>query len=497
MFMCPTREIFSHPMKDYDLRTGPVPALDRLPDDGVEAIHEASMHVVENLGIRIDHDEALAVFEENGASVGDDNVVTLPREVVEECVAEAPSSFTLHARNPDNDVEVGGDSPTPLRAPGYGPSNVCTYEDGRRRSTLSDFEDLLKLVHQEDVLHCAGYDVCEPTDVDRGAKHLEMVRRALTLTDLPPMVSPYGEARTRACLDLVGIAVDDPDLTRPYAAALVNTVPPRSQDEKLLGGLLALAERGQPAVISSFTMAGTSGPATLAGVLAQANAENLVAITLAQLVNPGTPVVYGLPSAPIDARYGSLSIGSPESALFVSAAGQLGRYYGVPSRAGGGLSDAKTVDYQGGFESMLTLAATEFAGIDFVLHACGILDSYATISPEKLVLDCEMIRYLDRFRAGYRIDEEHLALDLMAETAPAEDFQNARHTRGEDPYRTSVADKRSYGDWEAAGSKTAFERGRDRVAAQLDAYERPALDQDIERDLDAYVAEATSVLKRS
>jgi trimethylamine--corrinoid protein Co-methyltransferase len=261
----------------------------------------------------------------------------------------------------------------------------------------------------------------------------------------------------------------------------------------MLGGLVTMAEHGQPVVVSSFVMAAASGPATLAGSVAQANAENLVGITLAQLVNPGTPVVYGVPSSNVDVRYGSLSIGSPESALFISFAGQMGRYDDVPSRAGGSLSDAKSVDYQGGFESMLTLAATQFAGIDFVVHSCGIMESYATMSPEKFVLDCEMIRYLDRFEEGYRIDEEHLGLDLIAETEPAEHFLDAPHTvshSSDELYRPAVVDKRSHCDWAADGSKSAFEMGRDRVNEQLTAYERPELDADVERDLDDYVENA-------
>ncbi|MFC7046139.1 trimethylamine methyltransferase family protein [Halobacteriaceae archaeon GCM10025711] len=481
-------------MKDYDTETQAVPSLDRLSAEGEEAIHEAAMHIIENVGVKMNHDRALEVLADNGGEIHDDNVVTMPREVVEEAAAEAPSSFTLHARNSDNDVTIGEGSSTPLRAPGYGPPNIRTFEDGRRKSQVEDYETLLKLVQTEDVLTSTGYNVCEPNDVDQEVKHLEMVKRSLSLTDKVPMVSPYGADRTQANLDMVGAAVDDPDLSKPYAAGLVNTVPPRSLDTKMLGGLVTLAENGQPPVVSSFTMAGASGPATIAGSLAQANAENLMGITLAQLINPGTPVVYGVPSSNIDVRYGSLSIGSPESALFISFAGQMGRYYGIPSRAGGSLTDSKTVDYQGGFESMLTLSAAEFAGIDFMLHSCGILESYSTISPEKLVLDCEMIRYLDRFKDGFAIDEESFAFDLMESVEPAGHFLSERHTLTHSKtelYRSDVVDKRSHGDWEEDGAKSAFEMGHDRVQNRLDAYEEPELDEDIKRELDAYVEEAS------
>lgn len=481
-------------MNDIDLTTQPIPHLDRLSPDGADAIHAASMEIIENIGIKLNHDDALAVFADHGATVDpDENLVTVDRDIVEECIEKAPETFTLHGRDPEKSIQVGGGPGEQVRAPGYGPPNIRTFADGRRSSKLADYEDLVKLAHMEDVINCTGYNVCEPNDIDQEVKHFEMVDRSLRLSDQPLMASTYGADRAAACLDMVGIAVDDRDLSKPYAAGLINTVPPRSLDTKMLGGLMTFAERGQPPVVSSFTMAGASGPATIAGSLAQANAENLVGITLAQLINPGTPVVYGVPSSNIDIRYGSLSIGSPESGLFISFAGQMGRYYEIPSRAGGSLSDTKTVDYQGGFESMLTLATTVFSGIDYVLHSAGILESYSTISPEKFVLDCEMMRYLDRFTRGYEIDSESFALDLIAQVDPASHFLSERHTLEHSKtefFRPEIVDKRSHGDWSDDGEKTAFEAGRDRVRNQLEAYERPTLDADIADDLVAYVEDA-------
>jgi trimethylamine--corrinoid protein Co-methyltransferase len=173
----------------------------------------------------------------------------------------------------------------------------------------------------------------------------------------------------------------------------------------------------------------------MAGALA--NAENLLGITLIQLVNPGNPVIYGIPSSNIDMPYGSLSIGSPESALFASFAGTMGRHYGVPSRGGGALTDAKTVDYQAGFESLLVTAAAVWSGVDVVLYLAGILESYSTISPEKFVLDCELLRYTDRFHAGYEINEDTLALDLIGRSTPTTTSSPSRTPSGGQARRSS------------------------------------------------------------
>lgn len=476
-------------MTGTHIESQPVPALDRLDEEGVEAVHDAAMQLVEDVGVQLQHERARELVEASGGTVDGDDVAKIPREVVEECVEQAPAQFTLRARNPDNDVVVGGEAP-PVRAPGYGSPNIYTSEDGRRSATLSDYEALLELAQVEDVVTCTGYNLCDPTDAEQGAKHVEMVERSLRLTDKPVMGPTYGEERARACLDMVGIAVDDPELTDSYVAGLVNSVPPRRFDAETLGALLVYADRGQPLVVSSFTIAGASGPKNLATTLVQANAENLVGITLAQLVNPGTPVVYGLPSTNVDARYGSLSIGSPESALFAAFAGRMGRYYDVPSRGGGGLSDAKTVDYQSGFESMVVQAVTAFSDVDFVLNATGILESYSTVSPEKFVLDCEALRYLDRFREGFGPGGSEISTELLAETPPGghflDDAESADdHT--EQFFRPSVVDKRAHADWAADGGGSALERGRERVERLRDAYERPPMDEDVEAALRDYV----------
>jgi trimethylamine--corrinoid protein Co-methyltransferase len=461
--------------------------LSRMDEAGVDAIHEASMRILGTIGIQCNHDGARAVLRDAGAEADDEDVVTIPRDVVEDSLDTAPAQFTLHARDPEKSLTVGGGGP-PVRAPGYGPPHVYTAADGRRRARLSDYGRLTRLAHTEDAINCTGYSVCEPVDVRGPERHFEMLWRSLTLSDQPVMASAHGRERARECLDMVGIAVGDRDLCRPYVAGLVNTVPPRRLDGEMLAGLLAYAEAGQPLVVSSLTMAGASGPGTLPAALAQANAEALAGITIAQLVNPGTPVVYGIPASNIDTRHGSLSIGSPESALVVTAAAQLGRRYGLPTRAGGGLTDAKTVDYQSGFESALLQAVTDMSGVDYVLHAAGILESYETVSPEKFVLDCETLGYLDRFRQGIDVSAGRCRLDRIAAVDPGGHYLDTEPLGDAGEFhRPAVADKRAHSEWDAGGAKSAFELARDRVESRLAAYERPQMDPGIERDLERYV----------
>lgn len=477
-------------MSEFERSTIDVPPLDRLDADSLEAIHEASMYIVENVGIEIDHERARSIFADNGGHV-DGRVVTLPRSIVETAIEAAPAEFTLHGRNPDHSAVVGGDGP-PVRVPGYGASTVWTVEDGRRDARVSDFETLTKLAQIEEVITSAGYNVCVPTDLEADRRHCELLYRSLTLSDKPVMAPTYGERRARESLEMVSIAVDDPDLSKPYATGLVNTVPPRRIGAEMLEGLMTFAERGQPPIISSFAMTGASGPASLAGSMALVNAENLVGITLAQLCNPGTPVIYGVPASNVDPRHGALSIGSTASALFTAFAGQMGRYYGVPSRAGGGLTDSKRLDHQSGFESGLTQAITSFSGVDYVLHAAGTLDSYSVISPEKFLLDCASLEYLDRFHEGFRIDDDDLALDRIESVEPAghffdDEFAFDRPGGNADRPGAVLGDSRSYTDWANDGKQSAAQRGADRLERRLEAYTQPPMEDDIERELRGFL----------
>ncbi|PSP84839.1 hypothetical protein BRC83_04245 [Halobacteriales archaeon QS_1_68_17] len=437
---------------DVDLSTRRVGPVEILDEEGQRAIHEASTALLAEVGIRVDQPDALELLSAAGCDVDrDDRLVRFPPSLVEDCVDSAPAAFTL-----------------------------------------ADYETLLKLTHVDDAMDTTGYNQCEPNDVDQEIKHYRLMERAVRHSDKPLKGDAWGRDRARVSIEIAGIANDDPDLSKPYVFSTINSVSPRVWDTKMTEGVLEYARHGQPSILSPAVMASASGPSTLAGTLALGNAEILAGVTIAQLENEGAPVVYGLPTSNIDVRYGSFAIGSPEGALCVAFAGQMGRYYGLPSRAGGSLTDAKTVDYQAGLESMLQLQTTLQSGVNFVHHAAGILDSYSTSSPEKFVLDCAAIRYVERFREGFDITPETLARDLIEEVEPGGHFLNKRHTltNSKDEYVfPDLFFRDAYDNWADAGGKDAFERASERVDELIDEYERPELDPDIASDLERYVTE--------
>ncbi|AUX08808.1 trimethylamine-corrinoid protein Co-methyltransferase [Halalkaliarchaeum desulfuricum] len=453
-------------------------------DADVAEIHDATRQLLSTRGVDVAHDRAREVYNRNGCEV-DGTTVRIPDTVLEECLDRAPGSFTLHTRNGDEVVVGDGD---PVFAPAFGPTDVYTAEDGVREATLADVETFAKLAHEEDVVDCAGYNVCDPSDVPKPQRARESMKRTLLSTDMPVVGSAYGRRRSRECLELSGIAAGDPALTRPYVLGQVSPVSPRQWPEAMAAGLLAYAARRQPVIVMSQPLAGASAPATLAGAVTLANAEILSGIVLAQLENPETPVVYGSALTALDMETTTIAAAAPEAALGAAATAQLASFYELPARGGGGVTDAKRLDDQAGSESMLGLLAGVDAGIDFMLHAVGILDSYRAASPEKFLLDCERIKTIRRIRQGIDVTEETLAGNLLAETPPGGDFLGSRHTvkhARESLFRPNLA-VRDTSDGFGMEGGSAVDRAQARVETLLDRYEPPAIDPSVRERIETY-----------
>jgi trimethylamine--corrinoid protein Co-methyltransferase len=263
----------------------------------------------------------------------------------------------------------------------------------------------------------------------------------------------------------------------------------------MLDALLEYAKARQPVVIAALAMAGSTGPVTLAGLLAMQNAELLAGIALTQWISPGMPVVFGSTSTNIDMKSGALCIGSPELSQMVAAHAQLARRYGIPSRSGGSLTDASSPDAQAGFESMMALLTTANSGVDFVLHSAGILSAYLAFSYEKFVLDDEMCGMVRRLRRGFTVSPETLAYDVIARVGPGGNYLMEDHTvercRSEF-WKPSVCDRSGLEAWMAGGRQDAVARARARWQKLVRDHKDPELDPVIRRQLHAYLQERLS-----
>ena len=456
-----------------------------LTPEEVRRIHATSMRVLDTVGIEMAHDEALDVFRAHGVRI-DGGRVYLTEDQVMASLANVPKSFTLHARNAARSVDIGGGSA--VCAPGYGPPFIVDTELGKRSPSLQDYIDLTKIAHMLPNQDVSGHLIVEPEGVDNA--HLHMLHAHMVHSDKPFMGSTAGAEGATQTMEMARIAFDEDLGDRAVTISLVNSRSPLGYANDMLDVLLVYAKARQPMVIAALAMGGTTAPVSLAGMLAMQTAELLAGIVLTQLVSPGMPVVLGSTSSNVDMRMGSLSIGSPELSMLISAHAQLARFYGVPSRAGGALTDANYPDAQAGFESMLGLTTTVDSGVDFVLHSAGILSSYLSFSYEKFVLDDEMCGMVRTLRAGFPVDDDALAYDVIAAVGPGGNYLSQRHTIKRcrtEFWKPAVCDRRGLAGWVADGGVDAVARAKARWQKLLAEHQDPEMDAAARARLDGYL----------
>lgn len=460
--------------------------------EGIDLIHRASLEVLATTGMDFLHSEALAILAEHGAEIVDGGPrVRMSPELVMEWVGKAPSSFRLHARNPERSLDIGGDRVVFLSVASA--PNVSDLDRGRRPGTMSDFEDLVRLGQFFNVVQCyAGYPV-EPQDVHPGVRHLQALSSFVTLSDKPWHAYSLGRQRILDAIEIIRIArgVDVDTLTsEPSIHTIINTSTPLRLDGPMIEGMIEMLRHGQVVVITPFTLAGAMAPATVAGALTLQNAEALAGIAFGQMVNPGAPMIYGGFTSNVDMKTGAPAFGTPEYARAAMAGGQLARRYGLPYRTSNA-NASNAVDAQAAYESQTSLWAAVLGGGNFIMHGTGWMEGGLVASFEKFVVDVEMIQSMTEFLVPLRVDADTLGLDAIADVGPGGHFFGTQHTL--DRYETAfysplLSDWQNFGTWTEAGSQTAEARANRLWKQALSEYEAPPLEDAIRAELDEFVA---------
>jgi trimethylamine--corrinoid protein Co-methyltransferase len=452
-------------------------------------IHDTSMKLLANVGVRFPHAEAIDVFKQHGVKT-DNSTVYLNEKQVMEAVDAVPKQFTFHARNPERNATVGDGEL--VFAPAYGAPFLMDYEMGKRVPTIEDYHNLARLAHALPNQDLIGYLMVEPGDIPAQTAYLHMLHANMTHSDKPFIGSVSGTVGARHTMEMASILFGENVSDRPVTIGVISSLSPLSYSREMCGALMEYARWRQPVLIAAAAMAGSTAPITLAGMVAMQNAELLAGVTLSQLISPGTPVIYGSTSTNTDMKTGALAIGSPENSLVVTAVAQIARYYGLPSRGGGALTDSHTPDARAGFESMQNLLAAVISGVDFVLHAAGILSSFLAFSYEKFVLDDEMCGMVRRFQRGISVTPETLAYNVIAEVGPGGNYLMESHTlkrcRSEF-WQPTIGDRIGMEKWISAGTPDEAARARKRWQKLLAEHQDPPLDQATARQLRSFVEE--------
>jgi len=462
-----------------------------LTTDQVEWIHEASMYILEKIGLEFLDEETLDIWKAAGALVDrGSRRVQIGGDLVAEALKTVPLSFTLRARNPDMNVTIGGDHinfATVANAPYY-----SDLKYGRQPGSLKTFEKMLRLAQVCSPIHIIEGMLLEPQDIPIPQRHLAKGYSLYTLSDKAHLVTSHGREIAEDHVNMASIVFggEEEIMCDPVLSAVVNSNSPLRYDERMLGGLLTYARYRQPVAITPFVLAGAMSPVSLPSALAQQNAEALAGITLTQLVNPGTPVIYGGFATSIDMQTGSPAFGGPEGALALLAGAQLARFYKLPYRGSGGLNNSKTIDAQAAYESQMTLWPAVLGHTNLIIHSAGWLESGLVCSLEKFILDVEGLAMMSRFLNVLEVNQESLALEEIAEIGPGGNHFGTAYTMArfqEAFYRPTVSDRQNYETWMENGAKDALQRSHEIANQLLETYEQPTLPSEVQGELMEYV----------
>ena len=463
-----------------------------LSADQIEAIHNASLDIIENTGILFLNDEACSILKDAGCDVDmATQNVRIDRAFVMEKLKEAPSEFSITPRNPDKQIMIGGKHF--VFGPVASPPNVMDIEKGRRVGTHTDYQNLIKLSQSYNCIHSiAGYPV-EPLDIHASVRHLHCTYDMLTLSDKVIHAYSLGRERVEDVIEMVRIAagISEAEFAeKPRMFTNINSSSPLKHDFPMLDGAMRLARLNQPVFITPFTLAGAMAPVTLAGAIVQQNAETLACITLLQLIRSGAPVVYGAFTSNVDMKSGAPAFGTPEYVRAMQMSGQMARFYGLPWR-GSNANAANAPDAQAFWESAFSLHGVMSGGANFIYHAAGWLEGGLSASIEKFVLDCEMLQQHIYTQQPIDFDADDLAVDAIAEVGPFGHFFGSDHTQSRYKsafYSPLISDWSNFESWEEKGGKWAHQRAHEAANHILNEFEAPAIDAAIDEELQAFIA---------
>lgn len=460
--------------------------------DELEAIHLASLRILAEIGMDFLCPEARQRLAAAGADVrpGSERVRFDPAMVMER-VATCPSEFTLHSRNPERNIRIGGDW---LAFGSVGsPPNVVGLDGIRRPGSRESFRDLLRLCQSFNIVHFIGGYPVEPVDIHPTVRHIEAAHDVLRYTDKVLHSYSLGGQRNRDLIEMTRIArqVDHATIERePSVFSVINSSSPLRLDLPMLQGIMEFSARNQVIVMTPFTLAGAMAPITLAGALAQQNAEALAGMVFTQVVRPGAPVVYGGFTSNVDMQSGSPAFGTPEYVRTAWVGGQLARRYGVPYRSSN-VCAANALDAQAAYESVFSLWGAVMGGVNFLMHGAGWMEGGLHASLAKFVLDADLLAMVAAIMDPVVVDDDTLAFDAIAEVGPGGHFFGVGHTQERFRsafYRPMISDWRNYETWDEAGRPEASGKARDLAALHLAAYEPPPMDDTASEELTAFVA---------
>ncbi|MEM0935976.1 MAG: trimethylamine methyltransferase family protein [Pseudomonadota bacterium] len=478
---------------NYRHLRNPFPVMNVFSEDEAQAMHQTSLRMLEELGMRVLLPEARKLYASGGARVEDD-MVYVGREMVEAALATAPRSVLCIAgsRARDFTLELGALT----FQPGAGAPHATDLKRGRRPGSARDYREYTQLAHHFDVFQMMSPSV-EPQDMPTHLRHYFTTDTQLTLTDKFPFLFARGTPQTLDNFEMMRLfrgLSEEEFRSGVHAYTIINTNSPRTLDIAMAQGLIDFARHGQLSIVTPFTLMGAMAPITVAGAITLSHAECLAAITLTQLARPGAPICYGTFTSNVDMKSGAPAFGTPAHFHASLAAGQMARLLGLPWRSAAG-SAANMNDVQAANENQLGLWGCLLAGATVIIHSAGWLEGGLTVSLEKLVTDAEVLNMIAELCAGRAAGPDEIGFDAMEEVAPSGHFFATAQTMARyntEFYEPIVHDYANFGTWTERGARDCSTRATEVWERILKTGAGPAIDPDRRAALQAFIAKRTA-----
>lgn len=441
----------------------------------VRKLHEVTMGVMQKKGIKFFSDRACKVFADNGFRV-EDNVVYFTEDQVMQALKKVPEHFTLRGRDAKYDVEIG--TGKPAFCPAYGPVFVSRNETVSR-GTHEDCENFMKLMDTSDVINIMNPYVITPCDVP---ENTPMYQQACCLkySSKPTMCITSGYESSLEALRLVK-KINQINEGDYVTIGLISALSPLSYDETMVGALFAFAEEGQPVILGCGALPGATSPVSTLGTMVTALGELLSGIVLAQLIHPGLPCIFGNVAAGSDLNYVTPAIGTPEACKIIALSKAMCEFYKIPCRGGGSLCDAKQTDYEAGAESTLVMMSSLAAGLDYIIHCAGILDSFNILGYEKFVLDEQNIKAMQFMLKDPVAEDDIIGIEAIMDVPHSFQYLEQEHTFNymyDELFLPKISNRGYYEVWKTSENQTIIEKANLAIDKRLANYKFPELTEE-------------------
>ncbi len=469
-----------------------------LADDQVERLHEASLHILDRVGVQVPHPDVRRRFAEAGASVDEQGErVRIPEGLVEGSLSKAGKSFTIYGRDRSKRAVFGEGQRNYNSISGE--ALWIDDETGERRyATAKDAGTAARLADALPDLTIAGA-MSDPHELSPEYGAAACMVEMLKNTTKPLGLWFHNRTVSRFMVEImIAVAGSEEEARRyPLAYPFLEPISPLRFPFEGVDALYATAQLNLPVPIGPMAQTGMSAPGTLVGTLAQENAEILAGVCITQLISPGVAVCYGgIPHA-FDMRTTQMIFAGPEQALMAVAMTQMGKRYGLPVYINVGLTDSKVPDAQAGMEAGITLICGALAGADIFGHL-GICGMDQASSLDMLVMQHELIGYVERVMRGVRFEDDLLGLDVIEEVGPGGTFMDQEHTAlnfRQELWFPRLLDREFYDAWKQGGETTMGKRCRAEKERLLKEHQPEPLPEDVAKAVDDVLAGARRELE--